>query len=115
MVGKGFNKQVGRLCEICESEVAVGRCRICGRWACRRHLRNGVCSVCRDLLCQVCGVRLSVDSCLICGRLVCRECSVELQPGIRVCRDCYSRIDELIARNPRLAYIRRFTGGGVKV
>ena len=95
-------------CEICEVNEAIGRCRICGRWACSKHLINGVCAVCRDLRCQVCGVRLSIDSCLICGRLVCRRCSVELQPGIRVCRNCYRELNSILRKEPRLAYIRRY-------
>ncbi len=96
------------LCEICEAEVAIGRCSICGRWACSKHLINGVCAICRELMCRLCGKNLAVDSCLICGALVCRSCSVELQPGIRICTKCYSRLDELISKEPRLKYVLRY-------
>ena len=96
------------LCEICESEAAIGRCSICGRWACSKHLVNGVCVVCRDLMCRLCGKNLSVDSCIICGTLICRSCSIELQPGIRICKKCFSRIDEILAREPRFKYILRY-------
>jgi len=99
------------LCEVCGKREAVGRCRICGRWVCSKHLINGVCVVCRDLMCEVCRKRLAVSSCLICGKLICRSCSVELQPGIRLCMKCYENIDLLISKYPRLSYIRRYLRG----
>ena len=96
------------ICEVCWSREAVGRCRICGRWACSDHLINGMCAICRDLMCRLCNQRLAVTSCLICGKLICRNCSVELQPGIRVCSECYRRLDELLVREPRLKYLMRY-------
>ena len=101
-----------RLCEVCEVRPAVTRCRICGRWVCDKHIgKDGICSVCHDLMCQVCGRRLAVDACVVCGRLVCREDSVELQPGIRVCRFCWARLDSIIAENPEFSYLRRYLRG----
>ncbi len=77
------------LCEVCEEKPAVGRCRICGRYVCKEHLnKEGVCAACVDLMCRVCGTRLSVTSCVVCGRPICRTCSIELEPGIRVCTQC---------------------------
>jgi len=72
--------------------VAVAKCRLCGREVCKKHLGSrGYCVVCEDLMCRVCGERLSVTSCVYCGKLVCRECSIEVEPGIRACLDCYVR------------------------
>lgn len=77
------------LCEVCEKKPASRKCVICGRNVCETHINEkGLCAVCADLLCRVCGSRLAVTSCVICGRPVCRECSLELEPGIRVCRSC---------------------------
>ncbi len=79
------------LCEVCERKPAVSRCRICGRAVCEDHIsEDGVCAACIDLMCRVCNARLSVTSCIICGKPVCRECSLELEPGIRVCNPCGS-------------------------
>lgn len=84
------------LCEVCEEEPAVRRCRICGRYVCEKHVsREGVCAVCMDLMCMICGTRLSVTSCIMCGRPVCRTCSVELEPGIRACVDCINNFSVL--------------------
>lgn len=97
------------LCEVCEAEEAVGRCKLCGRYACSRHLDpDGICSICRETLCRICNQRLSVGMCLICTRVICKDCSVELQPGIRLCRECYDRL----LNDPNYAkyrdYLRRF-------
>ncbi len=100
------------LCEVCEARPAVARCRICGRWVCSEHIGvDGVCAVCHDLMCQVCGRRLAVDACVVCGRLVCRTDSVELQPGIRVCKLCWPRLDSIIEKNPEFSYLRRYLRG----
>ncbi len=98
------------VCEVCGAARASVRCPLCGRLVCEKHFDReaGVCVVCRDLMCRVCGRRLSVDVCPLCGRLICRECSVELQPGIRVCRECFSRLDEIVAEHPRLNYLLRY-------
>lgn len=97
------------LCEVCEVRPVVSRCRICGRWVCSKHIgEDGICAVCRDLMCQVCGKRLAVDACVVCGRLVCREDSVELQPGIRVCRFCWPRLNSIIKEIPELSYLGRY-------
>ena len=96
------------LCEVCEEREAVAKCNICGRWVCEKHLEGNVCAICKELMCDVCGERLSVGRCPLCGRLICRRCSIELQPGIRVCRDCFSRLDEIVSRYPSLAYLIRF-------
>lgn len=97
------------LCEVCEVCEAVGRCRLCGRYVCGNHVdANGLCSVCRETLCSICHIRLSVGNCLICGRIICRECSVELQPSIRVCSECY---DKILNNNSYVKYrklLRRF-------
>jgi len=96
------------LCEVCEEREAVGRCNICGRWVCSKHLVEGVCAICKDLMCSICGKQLSVSRCPICGRLICRNCSIELQPGIRVCRECYSNLSQVVSKHPSLAYLTRF-------
>lgn len=96
------------LCEVCEEREAITRCSLCGRWVCEKHIDGALCAVCRELMCSLCGVRLSVSRCLICGRLICRECSVELQPGMRICRYCLNRLDELIKEYPSLTYLTRF-------
>ncbi len=97
-------------CEVCGEAPASFKCRICGRLVCRKHfdMNHGICVVCRDLMCRVCGRRLSVDVCPLCGRLICRECSVELQPGIRVCRGCFANIDRVVKAYPRLSYLLRY-------
>ncbi|MCD6278361.1 MAG: hypothetical protein J7J11_01625 [Desulfurococcales archaeon] len=59
-------------------------------------------------MCSVCGQQLSVSRCIICGRLVCRNCSVELQPGIRVCINCYGDLDKIVRRYPSLTYLTRY-------
>ncbi len=102
-----------QLCEICGERPSVGRCRICGREVCEEHLVNGVCSVCRDLLIPFKGsLKAPVGRCPFCGRLICRECSVELEPGIRVCLDCYRKLPQYLSKYPELKgcygkYVRR--------
>ncbi len=107
----------GGLCEICNVEVSVGNCRLCGRRACRNHLgSDGICAVCKDLMCADCGIRLSITSCIVCRKLICRECSVELQPGLRVCKKCFKSLPEIMERNPALRYLSRYyrvTSGSV--
>lgn len=100
----------GRVCEVCGKRPATRKCRICGRNVCEKHFDKckGVCSVCSDLMCQVCGERLSVDACIVCGRLICRSCSVELQPGIRVCVRCYGNLPEVLGERPELSYLLRY-------
>jgi hypothetical protein len=44
----------------------------------------------------------AVGRCPFCGRLVCRECSVEIEPGVRVCRDCFQKLDEYFRKYPVL-------------
>ncbi|MEM1600788.1 MAG: hypothetical protein QXY36_01595 [Sulfolobales archaeon] len=97
------------LCEICEALEAVGQCRLCGRYVCSTHIGvDGICSICREALCRICYQRLSISSCLVCGRVVCRECSIELQPSIRVCRECYDKLlnDKAYVKYRR--FLRRF-------
>ncbi|MEM1622785.1 MAG: hypothetical protein QW780_02120 [Sulfolobales archaeon] len=80
---------------------------------CKAHYigDRGICAICFENLCTVCNQRLAVDSCLVCGKLVCRQCSKELQPGLRVCTDCYTHIYDYIRRDPRLSYIERYLKG----
>lgn len=100
------------LCEVCEVKEAVSRCRMCGRYVCEDHLGpDGLCSICREVLCEVCHQKLSVNKCLICGKLVCRSCSVELQPAIRVCRECYSKLLSDESYSKFREYLRRFIKG----
>lgn len=80
-----------RLCEVCRSKPAIGRCRICGRFACSEDLEEGICRLCRDTLCSVCGERLAVASCEVCGRLVCDECGIQVTPVVWLCPDCAAR------------------------
>ncbi len=99
-----------KVCEVCGKRLAIHKCGICGRNVCEKHFdkRKGICSVCSDLMCQVCGKRLSVDACIVCGRLICRSCSVELQPGIRVCTPCYENLPEVLSERPELSYLLRY-------
>lgn len=101
------------LCEVCWAAGAEYECRMCRRRVCPKHFRAelGICAICYENLCEVCGQRLAVDSCVVCGRLVCRRCSAELQPGIRACLECYSRIREYVGRDARLRYLERLIGG----
>ena len=46
--------------------------------------------------------RPAVGVCPFCGKLICYECSVELQPGIRVCLDCYKKLDHYFRKYPIL-------------
>lgn len=94
------------LCEVCEEKPAVRRCKICGRYVCEEHLnKEGVCVVCVDLMCRKCNTRLSVTSCVVCGEPVCRTCSIELEPGIRVCKYCVNNLSALkeLGLLPKLA------------
>jgi hypothetical protein len=77
------------LCEICEEEPAVAKCRICGRWVCGKDFDAslGICNVCLSTLCQVCHERLAIGHCARCGRLVCRRDSVRVGL-LRYCVDC---------------------------
>ena len=85
-------------CEVCGSRAAVASCRLCGRLYCGLHGSGGRCVACSSALCSLCGSRLSVGYCPSCGRLVCTECSIQLDPVRRVCRECgspgYRRIYE---------------------
>jgi len=97
------------LCEVCEADIAVGKCRICGRYACAKHLGNdGICSICREVMCEICNRRLSITTCLICGRLICKNCSVELQPAIRVCSECYNKLLTDVRYGIYLEYLSRY-------
>ncbi|MCX8186052.1 MAG: hypothetical protein N3G48_02950 [Sulfolobales archaeon] len=97
------------LCEVCEASNAVATCRLCGRNACANHIDSGgLCSICKETLCKLCSQRLSVSSCAICGRIICRECSVELQPAIRVCKECFSKILYSESYSKYRKYLRRF-------
>ena len=101
-------------CEVCWSREAEFRCAVCGRAVCAAHYvaERGMCSVCYENLCSVCGERLAVDSCAVCGRLICRRCSVELQPGIRVCSECATGLRERLKSDSRLRYLERLLGRG---
>jgi hypothetical protein len=75
-------------CELCGERRAKGECRVCGRLACEEHLAGGLCYACREALCSICSERLSLGRCSICSRLVCWECSVQVDPVRRVCKEC---------------------------
>jgi hypothetical protein len=79
----------GALCEVCEEEPAIARCRICGRLVCAKDFEAslGICRVCLSTLCQICHERLAVGHCARCGRLVCRRDSVRVGLS-RYCIDC---------------------------
>ncbi len=78
-------------CDLCGSPVS-GRCRLCSRPACIFHLgEDGLCAACREALCMLCRERLSVARCDSCRRLVCVECSVQVDPVRRLCRECAAR------------------------
>ncbi len=81
-------------CYFCEKE-AKYVCKICKRRVCEDHYYSGICYACKLALCRICGRRPSVSRCAVCGKLVCRECSVEYQPGIRVCKECASKCEDV--------------------
>ena len=86
-------------CELCGSP-GLGRCRSCGRLACSTHMgEGGLCVVCLDAQCRICKASLSVGRCSVCLRLVCVDCSIQLDPVRRVCRECR---------------VKGYVGGGVK-
>jgi len=97
-----------KLCEICEVKEAVGSCKICGRLVCEKHLEGDICSVCKELMCNICGINLSVTTCPVCGRLICRDCAAELQPGIRICHECFRNLDYILLKKPELSYLRKY-------
>ncbi len=101
------------LCEVCWAAEAEHECGMCRRRVCREHFKAdaGICSICFENLCEVCGQRLAVDSCVVCGKLVCRRCSEDLQPGIRVCRECLSDIHDRVKRDASLRYLERMIEG----
>ena len=77
-------------CSFCNSKASTV-CRLCGRAACTRHVKGGLCVACSEALCMLCGGRLSIARCAACGRLVCVECSVQLDPVRRMCAECVKR------------------------
>ncbi len=77
-------------CEICGSP-ASHVCPICGRSVCDRHWVGDKCVICAETLCAICRTRLSIATCAICGRLVCEECSIQVTPVVRVCKECLEK------------------------
>ncbi len=105
------------LCEICGEKEATHTCRLCGRRVCDEHYdpATGLCTICSQSLCEICGERLASAYCEICGRYVCYDCSIQVTPAVRVCKECFSKLgwrgvlEELKRRRsgvPRLLPIR---------
>ncbi len=57
-----------------------------------------MCTICRDSMCKRCGRRLSLAVCPVCGRTVCEECSVQVTPVVRVCRECVNAYRKLTVK-----------------
>jgi hypothetical protein len=74
-------------CEICGAP-ATHVCPICGRSVCDNHWAGDKCVICAETLCAICGQRLAVAACAICGRPICEQCSVQITPVVRVCKEC---------------------------
>ncbi|WP_174500659.1 hypothetical protein [Ignicoccus islandicus] len=89
---------------------AKRRCPTCGRPLCERH----DCYACSRGKCEICGKELAIGRCYYCGRLICRNCSVELSPGIRACKECYSKRDYLERNNDQLELYERWVEGKVR-
>lgn len=78
-------------CELCGNPGFI-RCRSCGRIVCSSHIGDkGLCVACLDALCRICGTSLSVGRCNSCLRLVCINCSIQLDPVRRICRECMAK------------------------
>lgn len=78
-------------CELCGGPGA-GRCKSCDRLVCSVHSgEGGLCVVCLDAQCSICRTSLSVGRCVACLRLVCVECSIQLDPVRRICKECWVR------------------------
>ncbi|KSW12304.1 hypothetical protein CF15_06035 [Pyrodictium occultum] len=105
----------GTLCEVCGEAPAAHVCPMCGRRVCDEDWAGDRCIVCRETSCSICGARLAVASCSICGRPVCDECSVQVTPVARVCRECLARLGGLPREWPPrslvLAELRRLSAG----
>jgi len=74
-------------CEICGAP-ASHVCPICGRVVCDKHWAGDKCVICAETICALCGKRLAIAACAICGRPVCEECSIQVNPVVRVCVEC---------------------------
>lgn len=79
-------------CEICEEAEAIGRCRICGRYVCSKHLHGDICTICESALCRICGKQLAIGYCKLCGRIICEDCAIEISNVEYVCVECYRKL-----------------------
>ena len=80
------------LCRVCGVS-ANYRCKMCGLYFCNQHISSDrVCVLCSEALCKLCGKYYAISNCPVCGRIVCDQCSVQITPVVRVCRECYNRL-----------------------
>ena len=75
-------------CSVCGSRSAISTCITCGRPYCSLHGEGDKCVICTASTCEICRESLSIGYCPSCGRLVCIECSIQIDPARRVCREC---------------------------
>jgi len=84
------------ICEICGLKPASNKCKICGRNVCRDHIKDDICTICRETLCTICNKRPSIGYCSICGRLACDECLVQIDNVRRICVECLAKLGGII-------------------
>ncbi|MEM1919074.1 MAG: hypothetical protein QXP72_03600 [Desulfurococcaceae archaeon] len=89
-----MKSSVHMFCEICDFELAMYRCGLCGRIVCAQDydFDKNICLVCRDTLCNFCGSKLSIKYCRICGRVGCDDCLIQESLVSYVCKECIRSI-----------------------
>lgn len=99
------------ICDVCLAAPARYTCPVCGRSVCENDWSGDACIVCSEARCRVCGVELAVASCNVCGSPVCESCSIQVNPVVRVCKQCSRKLNIAVEQWPPrslvLAELRR--------
>ncbi|HIP85684.1 MAG TPA: hypothetical protein EYH17_03455 [Pyrodictium sp.] len=94
-------KKSKSLCRVCGMP-ADYKCKMCGFYFCKQHIGSDkICILCSEALCRLCGKYYAISNCPVCGRIVCDQCSVQITPVVRVCKECYNRLEKPSAWPPQ--------------